>query len=384
MSRRFALFVLVAATLAFACTPTGSPAEGPAAPGAFAEGCDGATRRRLPEDPAQRGPYDVGARTIELPRLRAEVWYPAAPGAAEGRALRIYDLREALAPSEAEKVSDAQNPWQPCDCVEGIEPDREGGPFPVVVFVHGTASFRTQSLGLATVLASRGFVVVAADHPGLSLHDTLAPFCGYPSTGSQALVNDISLLLATLSADDEGPLAFLSGRLAADRVALVGHSAGGNAVAQAAGLPGVRAVASLAGAVPIEVAAVRGLFLAAREDSIVAPSRTRSAFDASVGPRAFATIEGAGHLAFSDLCATQNADGENLLEVGVGVGLCGAQLAGFLFDCDPGHRAPEEVNPPFHAAVVAALSGPLQCAEIDVGEALAAYPIVADLLEVEE
>ena len=49
---------------------------------------------------------------------------------------------------------------------------------PPVVFVHGTAGFRSQSLEIVTHWASRGFVVIAADHPGLYLGDLIRSVCG--------------------------------------------------------------------------------------------------------------------------------------------------------------------------------------------------------------
>ena len=54
----------------------------------------------------------------------------------------------------------------------------EAGRGTPVVFVHGTASFRTQSLTQMTHWASRGFVVLAADHPKIRLKDLLANLGG--------------------------------------------------------------------------------------------------------------------------------------------------------------------------------------------------------------
>ena len=86
----------------------------------------------------------------------------------------VYDLREHLPKSEQGKISDSKNPWQACSCYRDLPIDEGHGPYPVLVFVHGTAGFRTQSLSQLTHLASRGFVVLAADHPGLMLADILA------------------------------------------------------------------------------------------------------------------------------------------------------------------------------------------------------------------
>lgn len=363
--------------------PDAGPDSGPTLAEGFVPACEGASRRLVPAPLDAPGGADVGALTLELPRFRLEVWYPARPGAAAGVPPRIYDIRQALAPAEAEKVSDAQNPWQPCDCAEGLPLDDAGGPLPLVVFVHGTAAFRHQSLGLATHLASRGFVVAAADHPGLYLADTLALVCGYEPTGSRDLRGDVQTVIDTLRAA-EGPLGFLAGRVDFSHIGLVGHSAGGSAVASAADLGGVKAVASLAGNTPVRAEGVQSLFLAALEDAVVPADRSRAAFDQSVGSRAYLALAGSGHLAFSDLCETRNAAGQNLLEVGREVELCGASLAGLLFDCDPDYVPQSEINPPFHAAVTATLESALLCAPADLEAALADFSAVAEFVTVSE
>lgn len=47
------------------------------------------------------------------------------------------------------------------------------GPYPVVVFAHGFSGFSGQSLPQMTHWASRGFVVVSADHPSVGLRTFL-------------------------------------------------------------------------------------------------------------------------------------------------------------------------------------------------------------------
>ncbi|MFZ9888219.1 MAG: alpha/beta hydrolase family protein [Myxococcota bacterium] len=392
--RTYALLPPLFAVWVTACAPTSSPAPLPddagspedcvaPAVGVFEDGCAGSQRRRVEGGANERGPYDVGARTVTVGRLRTEVWYPAVPGSAACATPRVYDIRENLDANEALKVSDEQNPWQPCDCAEGLPLDAEGGPFPLVVFVHGTAAFRTQSLGLVTQLASRGFVVMAADHPGLRLADTLAPFCGYPGSGFRDLEADITALLEGAAAAD-GELAFLAGHVDTSRVGLVGHSAGGSAVAQAASLPGVTAVAPLAGNVAVNVPGVRSVFLAALEDKVVAPSQTKNAFENSTGARGYVALAGSGHLAFSDLCETKNTAGQNLLDIATEVELCGANLAGFLFDCDDSYAAQGVINAPFHAAVISTLEEALFCRDSDLTLTLEGLEAVSEVVVVNE
>ncbi len=299
-------------------------------------GCDGATLLSSPNDPAQPGPWPVGARTVTIGRLTVEVWYPAMPGSDAGQTPIRYDIRQALNPSQRALIPDADNPWQACDCFRDLPLDAGHGPYPVIVFVHGTAAFRHQSVSQARHWASRGFVVVAADHPGLMLGDFLAMACPDDPSGAQDLSGDIDAMLAAL-ATPTGPLGFLAGKLDVTRVAVAGHSAGGSAAAGATGKPGVRVVAALAGGASAAdgPALERVLFMGGTNDNVVQFSRVTSAWTGSATPRHLVGIGGAGHLVFSDLCETRNAAGKDLLAIASDYQLCGASFAGLLFDCNP-------------------------------------------------
>lgn len=228
-------------------------------------GCEGATLRDLPALPEARGPWDVGARTVTVGRLTAEVWYPAAPGSA-GDAVR-YDLRQWLPPSERESIPDDDNPWQDCDCRRDLPLDEAHGPYPVVVFAHGTTAFRTQSLSILTHWASRGFVVIAADHPGLFLGDPLALACPDDASGPRNVPGDVRLLVDALDAPS-GELAFLEGHIDRARLGLAGHSAGG-AVTGLAESTRAQVVIGLSSSQPASASPNlrASLFLGAEEDA---------------------------------------------------------------------------------------------------------------------
>ncbi|HEX9104448.1 MAG TPA: hypothetical protein VF997_19690, partial [Polyangia bacterium] len=98
-----------------------------------------------------------------LAGLTTEVWYPAKLGSDAGKSKIVYDIREHLPPADAAKIPDSDNPPQDCDCFRDLPIDDGHGPYPLVVFIHGTAAFRTQSLTFMTHWASRGFIVVSAD-----------------------------------------------------------------------------------------------------------------------------------------------------------------------------------------------------------------------------
>ncbi|MBA3462609.1 MAG: hypothetical protein H0T46_21820 [Deltaproteobacteria bacterium] len=331
LARVFLLLAVVSCT---------SSSKSPVGGGGDVTGCDGASLLANPPDPAKPGPWPVGAKTVTIGRLQAEVWYPAALGSDVDKAPLRYDIRKALNPSQRALIPDADNTWQDCDCFQDLPLDPDHGPFPVIIFVHGTAAFRHQSLHQTVHWASRGFVVVAADHPGLMLGDLLAQFCPDDPSGMQNLSGDIDAMLAALAAPT-GQLAFLAGKVDATRVGVIGHSAGGSAAANATGKPGVRVVGSLAGnAVAKPGASIEHvLFMGGKADSVVSYGQVSTAWTGSTSPRDLVGIAGGGHLVFSDLCETRNAAGKNLLEVANQYNLCGAALAGMLFDCDPGYIA---------------------------------------------
>lgn len=327
-------------------------------------GCDGATLLSSPADPAAPGPWAVGARTVTIGRLTVEVWYPAPPGSdAAGPPVR-YDIRQALNPSQRALIPDADNPWQDCNCVRDLPVDSAHGPYPVVLFVHGTAAFRHQSVSQTRHWASRGFVVLAADHPGLMLGDFLAMACPDDPSGAQDLAGDLDAMIAALAAPS-GDLAFLAGHVATDRVAVAGHSAGGSAAAGATGKPGVRVVASLAGgAAAMDAGALETvLFMGGTNDNVVQFSRVTSAWNGSAAPRHLVGIGGAGHLVFSDLCETKNAAGKDLLQIASDYQLCGASFAGLLFDCNPEYVGGQVGWDITNYATTAAFERALQCSE---------------------
>lgn len=305
--------------------------------GGVIEGCDHSSLLANPADLSARGPWAVGAKTVTIAGLTVEVWYPAVPGSDAGLAPERYDIRTQLPPAEAAKIPEADNPWQVCDCVRDLPFDDAHGPYPGVVFVHGTAAFRFQSLHFATHWASRGFIVVAADHPGLKLGDLLAMACG-GSPPAQDLSGNLDAIFAAMVAPT-GDLAFLAGHLDATRLAIAGHSAGAGAAADAAGRPGVRVVISLAGnrATTAAPAPAATLYMGGLADSIVSWGQVKTAYQGAVKPRQLVGIDMGGHLTFSDLCQTKNTRGQNLLEIATEHQVCGAQFAGVLFDCDPSH-----------------------------------------------
>ncbi len=365
MTTKSLSILLGLATLVGACGDDGSTGSGGGGSGGGAtvqaQGCDDAKLLANPADTSLDGPWPVGAVTVDVAGLKTEIWYPATPGSEASASPKVYDLREWLPAAEAAKISDAKTPSQTCDCFPDLPLDEAHGPYPVVVFVHGTAGFRTQSLELVQHWASRGFVVVAADHPGLYLGDliTSLPICDGDAP-AQDLEGDLAKLVAAIQAPS-GDLAFLADHIDAAHLGMVGHSAGGGAVATQAGVAEV-VIPLAAGGVDAGSAVKSVLVMGGLEDQVVDYSSQQSGYTDTVAPKKrLVGLSPAGHLTFSSLCAITNADGEDIVTVGGDSMVCGLSLAGALFDCDPSYLPAEEGWKIVNDATSAVLEETLQC-----------------------
>lgn len=166
---------------------------------------------------AERGPFPVGTRefTIEDEErpLDVTVWYPA------------------VNPDDLEEVTEYRVLIYSLDgrALRDAEPDSANGPYPLVMFSHGSSGLRYQSLFLTEHLASYGFVVVAADHPGNTLFDAILDSDNFVDN----MVDNFALrpldVLRQIDFMDElaGPGAIFDGVVDMQRIAVSGHSFGG-------------------------------------------------------------------------------------------------------------------------------------------------------------
>jgi glutaminyl-peptide cyclotransferase len=173
----------------------------------------------------QRGPYTVGTRDYVLEGterdLSITIWYPA------------------LNPDRAEERTDyAVGPGYriPGRALRDAPPDSAGAPYPLVVFSHGSGGFRFQSLFFTEHLASYGFVVIAADHPGNTILDLLSGNSFEEGLALSIAHRPFDLLRLidyanSLSLSDDN----LAGLIDTDRVVVSGHSFGGHTALAAAG-----------------------------------------------------------------------------------------------------------------------------------------------------
>ena len=286
----------------------------------------------------------MGAVKTRVNFTETEVWYPAERGSETGVEKHVYDIRDVLPSSEAAKISDANNPRHGCECYRDLPLDQNHGPYPVMIFIHGTGGYRAQSLRQVTHWASHGYVVMAMDHPGLNLGDLLS------FQTAQNLTGDITVMLDALGTLD-GDLAFLDGHIDLDNLAMSGHSAGGTAIKNEGHRAKVLIPMAADGTTPGDMLAY-SVILAAEDDAIISYSSTQNDYDQSPAPKLFAGFAAAGHLLFSDICELGRDQG-GLVEIAIEAGVTNATLAAGLYDgCNvdqlySGPRCADD-EPPYH------------------------------------
>ncbi len=261
----------------------------------------------LPDDPSAAG-VPVGVRTFERDGVTIEVWYPATDAVA-GQPGEAVDFAEAVPASVTERIGEVTVRLVPTAAVRDAPPRPLAAPVPAVVFSHGFAGTRLQSPDYAVHLASRGYVVAAADHPGRRFQDLIPCVFGFDTEGcnfanpaEDPALEQIPVVLDLLDElAAEGPFA---GLVDPDRLGLSGHSAGGYST----GTMGDREprfdalLAMAADATPTRD--VPTLLMDGSCDGVVPTEDVDAAYAGLVdGQRV--RILGAGHLAFSDMCALE-------------------------------------------------------------------------------
>lgn len=240
-------------------------------------------------DPRQRGPYGVGARVVRM--VKDSV---AAPGTERVLDTVVWYPSTATGPLDSRYAAVADAPLDP-----------SGGPYPVLMFSHGSCGYATQSLFLTALVASYGYVVVSPPHPG----NTLAEFPGC-GTGPAQLASarerprDVIFALDQMLAASADPGSPFSGALDADRIGMSGHSFGGFTTYVVLPLdPRFKVAVPMAAAVPgMPMVQIPSLTMLGQIDSVANNTAIRTAYANAQAPKVLVEVENAGHYAFSDLC----------------------------------------------------------------------------------
>jgi dienelactone hydrolase len=270
---------------------------------------------------APTGPFHVGTVSREVPDpsrgvpTMIQLFYPTSASAG------------AAAPYMPKETADlaAQQLQLPPQLLESIvtgafeAPEPAAGRRPIILFSPGLQELRSDDTALVEELASRGFIVVAIDHPYESaiveLPDgqlILSRFqdSSDPATSAQlraaavqARVGDIRAVLRALPAIDAQGL--LRGRLDLGKIGMFGFSLGGAATAEAMrDLPQIRAGIDLDGSLygkSLSMPLTRPfLFLARDGHGNASDPSWASDWNTLKGFRRQLHLVGAGHGDFSD------------------------------------------------------------------------------------
>lgn len=210
----------------------------------------------LPGDPrpdapelAYRGEYGVGVQTVEwvnpgqidivnyvegedVPTydrpLTVEIWYPAI--IPEG--VEAYTEYESMLgrPNIDETRPAIPFNW-PGRALRDAEPDLSSGPYPLVIVAHGYPGNRYLLTHLTENLASKGYVVLAADHTD----STYADGGVFASTLLNRPLDMLFMVDKAAELGQPGADSFLAGLVNADLTGLVGYSMGGYGALNAVG-----------------------------------------------------------------------------------------------------------------------------------------------------
>lgn len=256
---------------------------------------------------AEHGPYEVGVTTITLSDRLMEVWYPVDPADIGTGPRDEYFIRDYVSEAFESLIPADVNPPYVTDATRDV-PASPDGPFPLVLFSHGFASYRVQSTFLTTHLASWGFVVISPDYLERGLRSVLGE--PPPVNRADTAVADEAIEAARTADATAGSL--LEGRIDASRVFPIGHSAGGGTTIRLLSRPDVvSGIPMAAGLGPTQLADFAELlpagkavtWVGAPRDSVVAIAGIRDGFTYTSGPRRLVEIGSSGHVnAFSDIC----------------------------------------------------------------------------------
>lgn len=266
--------------------------------------------------PDQPGPYQVGRRVVQINdaargrALTADVWYPVEQGVTAP--LSIYQFIPGIELASLTALADA--------------PASAAGPFPMVVYSHGSGGLRYIASWFTEALASHGFVVVAVDHTGNTALDSVTGASTPRPVNALNRVQDVQYLITAMlgiSATAGDPL---SGTMDPERIGVTGHSFGGFTTLATAGgysnelgsVPADKRVKAIATMAPYselnsdeELAAIDipSLLVSGVLDTTtpIVNDTTRPWDLISGRPLLRMDIDKAGHQSFTDVCRYQDS-----------------------------------------------------------------------------
>jgi predicted dienelactone hydrolase len=191
------------------------------------------------------------------------------------------------------------------DAVVDAPLDATTGPYPVLLFSHGSCGTPTQSTFLTALLATYGFIVIAPPHPGNTINDF--PNCGSPANQAASLQErpqDMLFVLDQMLLENTTAGSPFFGALDPTRIGMSGHSFGGLTTYLTTPLDArIKVAMPMAPAILGSPALqVPSLTMLGQIDSVVNNTAIRNAYTNAAAPKYLVEIEHAGHFAFSGIC----------------------------------------------------------------------------------
>ncbi len=269
-----------------------------------------------PLPPSKPGEYNVGRQSLQIlddvrfRSLPVDVWYPTDATTGEPA---IYTFIPGVS--------------LPSDAAFQDAPLAPGGPFPVVVYSHGSGGQSYIASFFTEALASHGFVVIAPNHVGNTATEVLFGLGDEPEIVAYNRPADTAFVISEMldrSADPESPFFDF---MDAERIGMAGHSFGGfTAYAAAGGLPAtsddvtavpvddridaIVAMAPVTSFLPENVLAsitIPTMVITGTDDQTtpIDPESTQAFEQVSSGYAYRVDLDGAAHQSFTDVCDYQ-------------------------------------------------------------------------------
>lgn len=358
---------LLGAGTGCSATPSGSPDGGAGGGGGGGgetanltetQGCDASVKLYAsPEDPSEHGPWAVGVRTVYEGGVLGEVLYPAVPGSDAGKEKVTYALYDTIPPDLQAKLHYESPPIQTGNAYRDLPMDDAHGPYPVIVYVEGRYGIKTEAFSHMAHWASRGFVVVAIDMPGVKMADQITGNFVFNIPASQEAV------LNTLTSP-AGDSAFLAGRLDMSRIAMVGHGEAAMWMGQEPGVK-VNVVWSPICSEPSVFTPAETLLVLGNTGDLFYPGYTKPCYEyPSVEKHLVAIGSSKGRIG-DDLCWIRDPQGAGFPEALIPYGPDSPQNMDIDLACTHG-RPEEEIAPVIDFASTAVLEEKLMCKSADV------------------
>lgn len=253
-----------------------------------------------------RGTFEVGITTLDLKDRKIEVYYPAAPGAAEGRTNEVYLQTDPLPPMLRGLVSRIPESVDLRVSVPAYRdaPAARGQSYPLVIFSHGAGGWRSGHGNLLSGIASWGFVVASIDFPEYGFSSFAVGGARDMGARRAASAAAVEAALDLLDITTRAPEGVLAGLIDISRVAGVGHSAGGGTMFAQLDNPRIDSIIGWAPVPPEDPGSANKptMIIAAEIDSGIPVATLVSAYETLKAPKRLAIVPRMGHNAFSDSC----------------------------------------------------------------------------------